>query len=275
VFLDKDRLHALNHRGEFFSVAGPLNISRSPQGQPVIFQAGSSEDGRALAAEVAEGIFASSDSFEDAREFYADLKRRTAAAGRNPDHLLIMPALHAVLAATDEEARSRADAEIAGLDLKKALVQLGRPFNYHDFEQYPLDEPFPELGSLGSNGYRGHAELIKRVAREQKLSLRQAAWRFGVPRSPFVGSPLTVADQIERWFNEGAADGFIYHGSSPADLESFLGEVVPILRARGLFRREYSATTLRGHLGLPIPENRHTRARREQQELLAEQAVAE
>ncbi len=275
VFLDKGKLHALNHRGEFFSVAGPLNISRSPQGQPVIFQAGSSEDGRELAAQVAEGIFATSDSFEDAQRFYADIKQRTAAAGRDPAHVLIMPALHAVLAATDAEAQRRADAESAGLDLKKALVQLGRPFNYHDFSQYPLDEPFPELGNLGENGYRGHAELIKRVAREQKLSLRQAAWRFGVHRTPFVGSPQSVANQIERWFVEGAADGFIYHGSSPAELDLFLGQVVPILRARGLFRSEYSESTLRGHLGLPVPENRHSRARREALAFAPLEAVAE
>jgi FMN-dependent oxidoreductase (nitrilotriacetate monooxygenase family) len=265
LFLDKSKLHALNHRGEFFSVAGPLNISRSPQGQPVIFQAGASRDGRELAAQVAEGIFATSDSFDEARDFYRDIKQRTAAVGRDPDQLLILPALNSVLGKTDEEARARDDAAHAGLDLQKALVQLGRPFNYHDFSQYPLDEPFPELGDLGSNGYRGHAERIKRVALEQRLSLRQAAWRFGVPRTPFIGSPRTVADQIEHWFEEGAADGFIYHGSSPADLDLFLGEVVPILRERGLFRSEYAHTTLRGHLGLPVPENRHTRARRELQ----------
>jgi alkanesulfonate monooxygenase SsuD/methylene tetrahydromethanopterin reductase-like flavin-dependent oxidoreductase (luciferase family) len=176
-----------------------------------------------------------------------------------------------VIAATDQEARLRDEAATSQLDLKKALVQLGRPFNYHDFTRYPLDQPFPELGELGSNGYRGHAETIKRVAREQKLTLRETAWRFASFRSSFVGSPLTVASEIERWFREGACDGFIYHGTSPAELDLFLGQVVPLLRERGLFRSEYSHSTLRGHLGLPVPENRHARARREASQGAVEQ----
>jgi FMN-dependent oxidoreductase (nitrilotriacetate monooxygenase family) len=261
VFLDKEKLHALNHRGEFFSVAGPLNISRSRQGQPVIFQAGSSEEGRDFAASEAEGIYSNEESFEEAREYYDDIKRRTRAHGRNPDHLLIFPGLTPVLAETDEEARRIEDATLGKLDLKKALVQLGRPFNYHDFSRYPLDEPFPDLGELGTNGYRGHAERIKRVAREQKLTLRDTAWRFAARRSPFVGSPLTVANEIERWFSGGAVDGFNLRVSSPGDFQLFLEQVLPILRERGLVRREYEHGTLRGHLGLPIPENRYSARR--------------
>ncbi len=264
VFLDKGKLHALNHRGEFFNVAGPLNISRSRQGQPVIFQAGSSEEGRDFAASEAEGIYSNEESFEEAREFYDDIKQRTRAHGRNPDHLLIFPGLTPVLAETDEEARRIEDDTFGKLDLKKALVQLGRPFNYHDFSKYPLDEPFPDLGELGTNGYRGHAERIKRVAREQKLTLREAAWRFAARRSPFVGSPLPVANAIERWFKGGAVDGFNLRISSPGDFELFLTKVLPILRERGLVRTEYEHATLRGHLGLPIPVNRNT-ARRESQ----------
>ncbi|MET0390126.1 MAG: LLM class flavin-dependent oxidoreductase [Polyangiales bacterium] len=262
VFLDKDKLHALDHRGEFFSVAGPLNISRSRQGQPVIFQAGSSETGRDFAAEYAEGIYSNAESFEEAREYYRDVKQRLVAAGRQPDQLVILPGLTPVLAATDEEARALDEANQGKLDLGKALVQLGRPFNYYDFSKHALDEPFPELGDLGQNGYRGAAERIKRVARDERLTLRETAWRFAARRSPFVGSPLTVANEIERWFVEGAADGFNYRVSSPTDYALFLNEVVPILRERGLFRREYEHETLRGHLGLKVPENRHTRARR-------------
>jgi len=261
VFLDKTKQHPLNHQGEFYSVAGPLNISRSRQGQPVIFQAGSSEDGRDFAASVAEGIYSNAESFEEAHEYYQDIKRRTATKGRNPDHLLIFPGLTPVLAETDEEAQAREEQIHGKLDLHKALVQLGRPFNYHDFSQYELDAPFPELGDLGANGYRGAAERIKRIARAENLTLRQTAWRFAARRSPFVGSPKTIADEIERWFVEGAADGFNYRVSSPREFELFVSRVVPLLQQRGLFRTEYEHETLRGHLGLPIPRNRHTLAR--------------
>jgi FMN-dependent oxidoreductase (nitrilotriacetate monooxygenase family) len=264
IFLDKTRLHALNHQGEFFRVAGPLNISRSRQGQPVIFQAGSSEDGREFAATEAEGIYSNEENFEDAREFYADIKRRVRAHGRNPDHLLIFPGLTPVIAETDEEARRIDEDTLGKLDLKKALVQLGRPFNYHDFSKYPLDEPFPNLGDLGSNGYRGHAERIKRVASEQKLTLREAAWRFAARRSPFVGSPLSIANELERWFRGGAVDGFNLRVSNPGDFELFLSRVVPLLRERGLIRSEYEHDTLRGHLGLPVPQNRYTALREAQ-----------
>jgi FMN-dependent oxidoreductase (nitrilotriacetate monooxygenase family) len=261
IFLDKTKQHPLHHRGEFFSVAGPLNIARSKQGQPVIFQAGSSDDGRDLAASVAEGIYAGVDTFDEAREFYRDIKRRTVAKGRDPNHLLIFPGIAPIIADTDEEARSREEQDIGKLDLKKALVQLGRPFNYHDFSQYPLDAPFPDLGELGANGYRGAAERIKRVAHDEKLTLRQTAWRFATRGSAFVGSPVTVANAIEHWFREGAVDGFNVRASSPPDFAAFLDKVVPLLRERGLFRSEYEQATLRGHLGLPVPANRHAVAR--------------
>ncbi|HEY6877681.1 MAG TPA: LLM class flavin-dependent oxidoreductase [Polyangiales bacterium] len=259
VFLDKTKQHALNHKGEFFSVAGPLNISRSCQGQPVIFQAGSSDTGRDFAARHAEGIYANADSFEEAQEFYRDIKARTVRAGRNPDHLLIFPGLVPVIAKSDEEALARAEAESEKLDLGKALVQLGRPFNYYDFAKHDLDAPFPELGDLGVNGYRGAAERIKRVAREQRLTLRQAAFRFTGKRSPFVGSPLTVANELQRWFEQGAADGFNFRVTNPVDFALFTDQVLPILRERGIVRREYDADTLRGNLSLPVPRNRYAR----------------
>lgn len=258
TFLDTARQHRLDHNGEFFSVTGPLNIQRSRQGQPVIFQAGISESGRALAGDFAEGIFAGVDNFEDAQAYYQDIKKRAAAAGRDPDHVVILPGISPIIADTEEQAR-QIERELHGeLDLGKALVALGRPFNYHDFSQYPLDEPFPELGDLGSNGYRGHAEHIKNTAREQGLTLRQAALRFATRYSNFVGSPQTVADEIERWFVEGAVDGFNIRLGAPDDFAAFTDKVLPILRQRGLFRSDYSHDTLRGHLGLPVPVNRHS-----------------
>jgi FMN-dependent oxidoreductase (nitrilotriacetate monooxygenase family) len=262
IFLDKTKLHPLNHRGEFFSVRGPLNISRSRQGQPVIFQAGTSEEGRDLAARIANGIYANEESFEEARDYYQDIKRRAMAYGRDPNEILIFPGLVPVIADSDEQARTKEESINGKLDLQKALVQLGRPFNYHDFSQYPLDEPFPELGALGLNGYRGAADRVKRVAREEKLTLRETAWRFAARKSPFVGSPPTVANEMERWFREGAVDGFNFRISNPEDFEVFVSRVLPILRERGVIRRDYEHDTLRGHLGLPIPVNRHTAARR-------------
>ncbi len=258
VFLDKGKLHPLNHRGEFFSVRGPLNLSRSRQGQPVIFQAGTSEEGRDLAARIANGIYSNEETFEEAQDYYRDIKRRAVAYGRDPNEILIFPGLVPVVADTDAQARAREEEINGKLDLKKALVQLGRPFNYHDFSQYPLDAPFPDLGDLGLNGYRGAADRIKRVAREEKLSLRETAWRFAARRSPFVGSPLTIANEMERWFREGAVDGFNFRISSPTDFDEFLNRVLPILRERGVIRRDYEHDTLRGHLGLPIPPNRYT-----------------
>jgi len=261
VFLDKAKQHPLNHRGEFFNVAGPLNIQRSRQGQPVIFQAGESAQGRAFGAAIAEGIYSNAESFEQAREYYQDVKSQAAALGRDPDHIVILPGLSPIIADSDEEANRILEERVGKLDLKKALVQLGRPFNYHDFSQYPLDEPFPSLEHLTLNSYKGHAERIIRIAQKEGLTLRETAWRFAARRQPFVGTPETVADEIERWFAEGAADGFNFRVTNPVDFATFTDRVVPILQERGLFRRDYEGDTLRGHLGLPFPENRHAAAR--------------
>jgi len=264
VFLDKSRQHRLDHRGAFFSVAGPLNIERSRQGQPVIFQAGDSDAGRNFGAAVAEGTYTNAETFEDGFAYYQDFKARAAALGRNPDHIVIMPGLTPIIAETDAEARAQEQQLEGRLDLAKALVELGRPFNYHDFSQYDLDAPFPALDHVTLNSYKGHAERIRRIAAAENLTLRQAAWRFARKRQPFVGSPATIADEMERWFRGGAADGFNFRVSNPDTFALFTDRVVPLLQARGLFRTEYEHATLRGHLGLPVPENRHTAARRPQ-----------
>lgn len=257
VFLDKTKQHRLDHRGEFFSVAGPLNIQRSRQGQPVIFQAGDSDEGRSLGAQIAEGTYTNAETIEQAQQYYADLKARASALGRHPDHIVVLPGLVPIIADTDAEAREIEKAQIGKLDLGKALVQLGRPFNYHDFSRHPLDGPFPSLEHLSLNSYKGHAERIIRTARDEKLTLRETAWRFASRRQPFVGTARTVADEIERWFVDRACDGFNFRVSNPADFALFTDRVVPLLQERGLFRRDYEHDTLRGHLGLPIPENRY------------------
>ncbi|HEY6878456.1 MAG TPA: LLM class flavin-dependent oxidoreductase [Polyangiales bacterium] len=270
VFLDKSKQHRLDHKGEFFSVTGPLNISRSRQGQPVIFQAGGSESGRELAAASADAIFTSPEDFAEAQAFYRDIKQRARALGRSPSDVLIFPGVSIHVAASDAEAQQNERERLGRFDLDKALVQLGRPFNYYDFSKHELDAPFPELGELGKNGYRSHAERIKNIAREERLTLRQAAQRFAFRPSPFVGSARSVADEMERWFQHEACDGFNIGIGDPTELETFITEVLPILRERGLFRSEYEHTTLRANLGLSIPKNRHTVARETRREVAAE-----
>ncbi|MBA6440808.1 NtaA/DmoA family FMN-dependent monooxygenase [Streptomyces sp. GMR22] len=258
VFLDPSKLHRLDHEGEHFKVAGPLNLSRSPQGQPVIFQAGVSEEGRDLAARVAEGIYAPGGSLEQAREYYADIKRRTAAYGRDPEHIKIFVHGGPVVAATDEAARRR-EREIfeEDNDFDRNLALLGRSFGAYDFSVHDLDAPFPDVAHLAEKGGRtGAAKIIAR-ATAGKLTLRQVAESIGeFRRSPFVGAPETVADTIERWFSAGTFDGVNLAFRTDDDLDLFVDGVVPILQKRGLYRTEYPADTLRGNLGLPVPVNR-------------------
>lgn len=261
-FVDPSRQHRLDHVGEHFSVRGPLNVSRSRQGQPVIFQAGDSDEGRDLGATVGEGIFTHSPTLEKAQEFYRDLKSRAAAKGRNPDHVVIMPGVTPVIADTDEQAREIERATRLGKDFVKTLAQFGRPFGWHDFSVYDLDAPFPELGALGADSFRTQAETIKAVARERRLTLRQTVELFTTSTpTPFVGSPATVAAEIERWFLGRGLDGLNVHVTAPSELARFTDEVLPILRERGVVRTDYEADTLRGNLGLPIPRNVHTVAR--------------
>ena len=258
IFLDKAKQHSLNHSGEFFSVAGPLNIQRSRQGHPVIFQAGDSSEGRGLGAEIADATFVAASDFDSAWSYRQDVRRRAAALGRDPDLVLAMPGIQVVLGDTDAAARAREDERIGKLDFAKSLVELGRAFNYHDFSKYDPDAPFPDVSNLSLNSYKGMAERVVNTARAQKLTLRQAAERFSARRSAFVGTARTVADELERWFTEGAVDGVILHSANPEDFDRFARDVVPLLRQRGLFRTEYEHATLRGHLGLPFVSNRHS-----------------
>jgi FMN-dependent oxidoreductase (nitrilotriacetate monooxygenase family) len=265
TFLDASRQHALHHRGEHFGVAGPLNVSRSPQGQPVIFQAGDSEQGRDLGAAIGEGIFTHAASVEQGQAFYADIKGRAAAKGRDPDAIVIMPGVSVYVGDTDAEAREiEREIQLADRDFDRALAELGRPFAWHDFRGYDLDAPFPQQAlAHAERGFRTHAEGIARLARERGFTLRQTVEHISAPSpTPFAGSPSTVADQVQHWFEARALDGLNYHIGHPAQWRRFASEVVPILQERGVVRSQYSATTLRGNLGLPVPENRYTRARR-------------
>ena len=259
VFLDSSKLHALNHVDEHFKVAGPLNLSRSPQGQPVIFQSGVSEDGRNLAAHVAQGIFAPGESFDAARDYYADIKRRAAALGRNPEHVVILIHGNPIVASTDEKAHARSR-EIFEEDnlFERKLAFLGRAFGAYDFSQHDLDALFPDVTHLTERGGRRGADLVQ-LANENRWTLRQVVeFATEYKPSPFVGSPETVADAIETWFEARAIDGINLAFRLTEDLEKFIDSVIPILQGRGVYRSEYEAATLRGNLGLPIPVNRYS-----------------
>ncbi|MFD2329636.1 LLM class flavin-dependent oxidoreductase [Cohnella sp. GCM10020058] len=259
VFFDPEKLHTLNHSGRFFSVQGPLNIARSPQGQPVIFQAGSSEVGKNFASKEADAIFTGHETIEDAVSFYNDIKNRARAFGRSPDEVLVFPGIGPIVGETEADAE-RKYREIAELvTVEKALEHLGRFFEHHDFSQYPLDEPFPDIGELGRNSFQSGTDKIKADARANGWTLREVALRAATRRSEFIGTPAQVADRIQQWFEAGAADGFILFEAVPGGLEDFVDLVVPILQERGLFRTEYESDTLRGNLGLPFRENRYVK----------------
>ncbi len=258
-FLDPDKLHRLDHKGEFFSVVGPLNIQRSAQGEPVIFQAGDSDQGRDLGATIADAIFTHAATIEQGKAFYADLKGRAARRGRDPDQIVILPGFFVYVGDTDAQAREIED-HYRRMDqsFDQALAEFGRAFGWHDFRRYDVDAPFPvEALEHARNSFYTQAKKITDQAVAEELTLRQAVERQRAGRgSPFVGSPETVANEIERWFSERALDGLNVHLGHPEQFDRFVDQVVPILQERGLFRRDYAADTLRGHLGLPIPANR-------------------
>lgn len=258
-FFDPDKLHRLDHKGEFFAVEGPLNIARSRQGQPVIFQAGASPDGKAFAAQRADAIFFHADTFEEAQAYYRDVKARVRAEGRNPDEVFLLPGFRPIVGRTEEEAERRYEELAALVPIENAIAALARPFNDHDFSQYPLDEPFPDLGELGRNSQQSTSDRIKQHARAQALTLREVALWHARPRRTFVGTAEQVADEIQRWFEGGAADGFNFFEALPnTSLKAFVELAVPVLQARGLLRIEYAGDTLRSHFQLPVPVNRHT-----------------
>ena len=263
-FFDPAKLHALNHKGPHFQVKGPLNIKRSRQGQPVIFQAGASDDGRNFASQYADAIFAGGGSIDEVRAYYADVKQRATGFGRNADELSVLPGLRPIIGRNAEEVERHFAEAQSLVRIEDALPALGRSFNDHDFGQYDLDAPFPadQVAQHGVNSNRSASDRILALARDEGLTLRETALRVASPRDEFVGTPEQVADAIQRWFDGRAADGFIFAQSLPGQLDLFVETVVPLLQARGIYKTEYAGQTLRSHLGLPVPENRYTAARR-------------
>ena len=259
-FFDPEKLHRVNHKGEFFSVQGPLTISRSKQGRPILIQAGSSEAGKDFASQVADAVFTGQANIDDARDFYQDVKGRAAKHGRRPEEILMLPGCNPIVGSTPEEAEEKYQ-EIANLVvIGDALNYLGRYFNDIDFTQYDLDEQFPDLGDFARNGWESATDKIKKVSRKEGLTLRQMALRSTTPKGPFIGTAEHVADTMQAWFEAGAADGFMMNASVlPQGFDDFIDHVLPILKDRGLFRTEYEHDTLRGNLGLVIPANRYAK----------------
>jgi alkanesulfonate monooxygenase len=254
-YFDPSRLHVLNHKGDYYSVRGPLNIARPIQGWPVIVQAGASEAGRQFAAEVAEVIFAGAGDLAGGRALYADIKGRMAKLGRNPDHLKILPGAFVVVGDSLEEAKEKR-ARLDGLvHYDSAIASLSIALGT-DASKFDPDRPLPDIPESNAS-QSGRARAIA-LAKRENLTVRQLAQRLGGYAGPaLLGTPAIIADQMEEWLTTGACDGFnIMFPYLPGGLDDFVERVVPELQRRGLFRKEYEGKTLRENLGLPRPENR-------------------
>lgn len=254
LYLDTDKLHVLAHRGEHFKVRGPLNVARSPQGRPVVVQAGASEAGRELAARTAEVIFVAHQTFEEAQDFYADIKGRLPAYGRAPDDVKIMPGIFPVIGRTQAEAEEKFEALQSLIDPVVGVSLLATVMGGVDLSDYDVDGPIPELPP--TNGPKSRQHLVVELARRDRLTIRQLYLRIAGARGhqQIVGTPRLIADRLQQWFEEGGADGFnIMPPWLPGGLADFVELVLPELRKRGLFRNEYEGSTLREHLGLARP----------------------
>ncbi|NWB89127.1 LLM class flavin-dependent oxidoreductase [Pseudomonas gingeri] len=257
-YYDPARLHVLNHSGEHFKVKGPLNVARSPQGQPVIVQAGASELGRDLAAQTAEVVFTAQTSLSKAQAFYADLKGRLAKFGRSTDSLKIMPGVFVVVGQSEAEAQEKYESFQQWVEPEVGVALLGRMLGNFDLSGYPLDGPLPEL-PLTESGQQSRQQLLTELAGAENLTLAQLGRRIAGGRGHYslIGTPTQIADELQAWFEHGAADGFnVLVPHLPDGLEDFAAGVVPELQRRGLFRTEYQGKTLREHLGLARPANR-------------------
>ena len=256
-FYDPARLQVLDHSGEHFKVRGPLNVARSPQGRPVLVQAGSSETGRELAAQTAEVVFTAQTSLARAQAFYADLKGRLARYGRGEDELKIMPGVFVAVAASESEAREKFERFQELVEPEVGVALLGRMLGNFDLSGYPLDGPLPEL-PLTESGQQSRQRLLTELAGAEELTLAQLGRRIAGGRGHYtlIGTPTQIADELQAWFEGRGADGFnVLVPHLPGGLEDFASLVVPELQRRGLFRREYRGRTLREHLGLPRPRN--------------------
>ncbi|UXT52164.1 LLM class flavin-dependent oxidoreductase [Agrobacterium tumefaciens] len=252
-YVDPEKVHILNHEGKYFTVKGPLNIPRSPQGHPVLIQAGSSGPGQDLAARTADIVFTAQQAISEAQAFYTSLKARVEKFGRDPASVAVMPGFMPIIGRSFEEAGEKLKELNRWTDIKSAMPLLEERIG-HSLADYDLDGPLPDLPI--SDQLRSRAELLTELARREKLTIRELALRVAAGRGHHIvmGTAKDVADRMQEWFENGAADGFnVMPPFFPGGLEEFNREVVPLLQERGLFRKEYEGSTLRDHLGIDRP----------------------
>ncbi|WP_225913724.1 LLM class flavin-dependent oxidoreductase [Leptolyngbya ohadii] len=259
IYVDPERMHVLNHKGKYFSVKGPLNIARPIQGYPVIVQAGASDVGRQLAAETAEVIFSGVNSLEAGKAFFADVKGRAKAIGRHPDSLKILPGVLVVVGDTVTEAQEKLAHLNSLIHYDSGISSLNMALGY-DVSNFDPDGLLPEIPP--TNGSHTGRDRIIALAQKENLTIRQLAQRAASYGGLiFVGTPETIADDMEQWLTEEGSDGFnVMFPFLPEGLNDFVDRVIPELQRRGIFRKEYEGTTLRDHLGLERPANQFFRS---------------
>ncbi|WP_333629861.1 LLM class flavin-dependent oxidoreductase [Agrobacterium cavarae] len=253
IYADPNKVHMLDHQGKYYSVKGPLNIPRSPQGHPILIQAGSSGPGQDLAARTADVVFTAQQSLAEAQGFYKSLKSRVEKFGRPADAVAVMPGFLPVIGRTSKEAAEKLAELDQWTELKSAMPLLEERIG-HSLAEYDPDGPLPDLPI--SDQLRSRAELLTALARRENLTIRQLALRVAAGRGHHIvlGTPVDVADRMQEWFETRAADGFnVMPPFFPEGLEDFTQLVVPILQERGLFRTDYTGSTLRDQLGLARP----------------------
>lgn len=263
VFLDPNKLHTLDYKGTYYSVKGPLNSSRSPQGRPVLVQAGSSEEGITIAAQTADVIFTAQQTLKEAQAFYKKVKQKAVEFGRSPDDIKIMPGVSPYIGKTREEAYAKYEQLQQLITPEIGLDFLSEYLGGLDLSIYDLDGPLPEV-IPETNGNQSRRKLIIDLAKRENLTIRELYLRVAGSRGHRIifGTPEEIADQLEEWIVNEAADGFnLMFSHFPNSLQDFTETVVPILQRRGLFRSEYEGTTLRENLGLKPVGNRYTKKR--------------
>jgi FMN-dependent oxidoreductase (nitrilotriacetate monooxygenase family) len=264
-YLDMDRIHEIDHEGEEFKIRGPMSIQRPPQGYPVFFQAGASEAGKDFAARYAEAMFIAPRDPDSSRELSRELKDRAAAYGRRPSQILAFPILTPILGGTEEEAKAIEQEMLDLTSVENTILQINNMTAGVDLSQFPLDAPFPDLGSIRAfNGTQFAAEQLVSLARREDLTVRGVIEHYRTKRYgfTFVGTPDQLTEKMVEWFETEAADGFMI-GSPyfPGALDDFVDTVVPLLQKRGIYREGYEGDTLRDHYGLDYPSNQYEDAR--------------
>jgi FMN-dependent oxidoreductase (nitrilotriacetate monooxygenase family) len=255
TYVDATRMRPLDHAGEFFKVKGPVNIGRCPQGHPVVLQAGGSDQGQELAARTADVVFSVVQDLDESKAFYASLKKRLEAVGRSPGEVTVLPGVMPVVGRTDRQARDKLNTLQSFVSASNALQLLSDRLG-QDMTSYALDGPIPDLPVPDT--YHSFARVMLAKARREGMTLRDLYNLVAAARGHWVlcGSAETIADTLQHWFDERAADGFnVMPPYFMEGFDDFVDLVIPILQERGLFRREYRGVTLRDHLGLPRPAN--------------------